>query len=82
MMGKQTPVNNIQGLITEAYIASLWEKLDELHGLASEGKLHTRSTLSGTEMLNWLHEMLFVVQETIDEVEAQAVEVPELKLVK
>lgn len=45
--------------------------LDQLHTAASEGSLPRATTLSQDEVVSLLKELIFVAQETLDEIGAQ-----------
>lgn len=45
--------------------------LDQLHTAASEGRLPRATTLSCDEVISLLQELIFVAQETIDELATQ-----------
>lgn len=80
-MGTQTQLN-LQLLYNDARLVSLFEALDELHTAASDGTLHTVTTVGRVELVGWLRELMYTAQETITEIEEHAVEAPGLTLVK
>jgi len=57
---------------SEAGFAYLFGKLDRLHYLASEGHLSEATPLHTSEVIGWLEDIIFTVEETIREIEAHA----------
>jgi hypothetical protein len=76
-----TTQRNLQILYTEARLDAVQTALDELHTAASEGNLHTVSTLSRAELVDWLREFIYTAQETLSEIESQPGEPAYLRLV-
>jgi hypothetical protein len=50
-------------------IGDLYEMLDTLHSVASEGQLQTFTTLNEQELVDLLRDIVFTAQETISEIE-------------
>jgi hypothetical protein len=66
----------LQLLITEARLAGMLETMDDLHTAASDDTLNQTVTVSRTDMIDWLHELMYLAQETLSEIEAQEAETP------
>jgi hypothetical protein len=58
-------------LYNEARLTQLSDALDALHSAAADGTLRTVSTVSNAELIAWLHEIIYVAQETIAEIREQ-----------
>lgn len=72
--------NTQQVTATELHLDALWGALDELHTNVVEGQFDHNEP----DLLNWLHEMHFMMQETIEELEARLAEAesqPTIRLV-
>lgn len=78
-MAMQVP---LQLLYTDARLHALTQQLDELHTAAGDGLLQMVTPLSNAELISWLHEVLYTVQETIVEIEQSGGEMPGLRRVK
>jgi len=77
--------SNLQVLYNDARLMALFQALDELHSAASDGELVEFSPLPESEIVGWLHELVFTAQETIAEIEKARQPVhmqPVLRLVK
>jgi len=61
--------NKRQVLHTDVMFAEMFEMLDELHTAASEGELHTMTSLNRRELVGWLRDLVYTAQETIAEIE-------------
>lgn len=71
-MMMQTPEHNSLALLfTENHLSALFEALDDLHSAASEGELHTVTTMSQRELVAWLNECIYTAQETVAEIKRQ-----------
>jgi hypothetical protein len=57
---------------TEARLAALLEALDDLHNAASEGSTAEATTLSPQDLREWLKDVIYTAQETLDELDASA----------
>jgi hypothetical protein len=55
-------------LFKDNFFLDLHERLDLLHTAASEGRLHTLTTLSPEEVLEWLQDLSFTIEETLHEI--------------
>ena len=53
-------------------LADLYDALDQLHSAASEGQLHTVTTLSRRELIGWLRDVIYTAEETIREIDAHS----------
>jgi hypothetical protein len=80
-MGTQQQLN-LQLLYNDARLQGLFGALDELHSAASDGMLHTLTTLNQAELVGWLHELVYTAEQTIDEIEKHSAEESGLSLVK
>lgn len=80
-MGTQKQLN-LQVLYNDARMAALFSALDELHSAASDGTLHTVTTLSQAELVGWLRDLVYTAEETIAEIEEDDAGMPGLRLVK
>jgi hypothetical protein len=81
----QTHQAQIHYLLNDARLTAAFETLEDLHSAASDNELHDVTTLSRHELLGWLKDLMFTVQETITEVERGAVpqrQIPPLRMVK
>lgn len=56
-------------LINDARLASVADMLDELHSAASEGSLGHVTPLTPAELKGWLHDLSYMVNETLAEIE-------------
>jgi hypothetical protein len=72
-----------QTLYTEARLAWLLETIDELHTAISDGNTASVTTMSEVELKGFLHEVMYMAQEALDEIECQRVaRAPRLKLIR
>jgi hypothetical protein len=74
--------NTQQVTATELQLDALWSALDDLHTHVVEGELDHPDE---ADVLNWLREMRYMMQETIEELEgrmAQAEPQPTMRLVQ
>ncbi|MBN1201052.1 MAG: hypothetical protein JXJ20_04275 [Anaerolineae bacterium] len=55
---------------SEAWFETVFQALDHLHDIASEGSLCSASPLTALEMVGWLEDIVYTAQETIDEIQA------------
>lgn len=55
--------------IHSARLDDLLETLDEIHTAASEHRLAAVATASRAELIAWLYEVAYLVEETLEEVE-------------
>lgn len=78
-MAMQVP---LQLLYTDARLHALTQQLDELHTAASDGLLQRVTPLSNAELVGWLRDVLYTVQETIVEIEQHGNEPAGLRRVK
>jgi hypothetical protein len=80
-MGPTTQFD-FQLLYNDARLFTLVESLDELHNAASEGALDAVTPLSSAELRGWLLEVVYIAQQTIDEIEGHSADQPGLTLVR
>lgn len=67
----QTPQNQIQLLPRNNRLDVAFEALDELHTAISEGNIDNfEGFASRMELMNWLRDVIYTAQETIDELES------------
>lgn len=52
-------------------LGNVYDTLDQLHNAASSGEQQAFSGLNNAEMLKMLQEIIYMAQETIDEIENQ-----------
>lgn len=71
---KPTPQSYLKLLHTPVRLDSLLDVLDELHSAASEGRLQEISTISEAEMRGWLLEVMYLAQQTLEEIDEQQME--------
>ncbi|MDL1900209.1 hypothetical protein FBR02_05515 [Anaerolineae bacterium CFX9] len=71
---KPTPQSYLKLLHTPARLDSVLDVLDELHSAASEGSLPDVSTLSEADLRGWLLEIMYLAQQTLEEIDAQQME--------
>lgn len=50
-------------------LEALFQTLDDLHTAASDNQLVSMTSLSETEVVNWLKDFVYTAQETIAEIE-------------
>lgn len=65
-----TPLVTREFLLTDAGLAAVFAAIDELHDAASEDQISIVTPLDQRELVAWLHELAYTVQETIQEIEA------------
>lgn len=53
---------------TDVELEDVFQMLDELHTAASEGALHSVTTLNKRDLLAWLQDVIYTAQETIAEI--------------
>lgn len=67
----QTPQTQIQLLPRNNRLDVAYETIDELHTAISEGQLdNLQGFESRLDLLNWLRDVVYTAQETIDELES------------
>jgi len=67
----QTPQAQIQLLPRNSRLDVAYETIDELHTAISEGNLDNLDGFaSRLELMNWLRDVIYTAQETIDELES------------
>lgn len=73
-------------LLTDAGLEAVFEVFDDLHDAASEGEIDAMTSVNSRELVNWLRELVYTAQETIEEIEKTNVrsarQQPHLQLVK
>ncbi|HRE47524.1 MAG TPA: hypothetical protein PLD47_07345 [Aggregatilineales bacterium] len=69
MMTNSLDIRVFQTLFTEDRFASLFRTVDRLHDVVSEGKLEQVTNLSPEEVLGWLRDITYTLNETIRELE-------------
>lgn len=70
------PETDVQLLFNPARLAGVLDALDALHTAASERRLHQVATVSRRELAAWLEEVAFLVEETLDELNAAPLSAP------
>lgn len=63
-----TTMNQLELLYNGDRLGDLLELLDELHSAASENRLQTCTTLTESDLLDMLKEVIYTAQETIEEI--------------
>ena len=53
-------------------IRELYDVLDTLHGAASDNALPAVTSMDNAELVDWLRELIYTAQETINEIEKTA----------
>ncbi len=67
----QTPQTQIQLLPRNSRLDVAYETIDELHTAISEGNLDNLDGFANRlELMNWLRDVIYTAQETIDELES------------
>lgn len=67
----QTPQTQIQLLPRNNRLDVAYETIDELHTAISEGQLdNLQGFTSRLDLLNWLRDVIYTAQETIEELES------------
>jgi hypothetical protein len=69
MLTNNLDIRVFQTLFTEDRFASIFRTVDRLHDVASEGKLEQVTNLSPDEVIGWLKDIAYTVNETIRELE-------------
>ncbi len=69
MMSNSLDIRVFQTLFTDDRFASLFRTVDRLHDVASEGKLAQVTNLPREEVIGWLKDIAYTVNETIRELE-------------
>lgn len=69
MLTNNLDIRVFQTLFTEDRFASIFRAVDRLHDVASEGKLEQVTNLSPDEVIGWLKDIAYTVNETIRELE-------------
>jgi hypothetical protein len=77
MMTQNLDIRVFQTLYTDARFASLFNTVDRLHDVVSEGKLEQVTNLSTDEVIGWLKDIAYTVNETIRELEQTEAETAE-----
>ncbi|MCS6870535.1 MAG: hypothetical protein NZ571_03675 [Anaerolineae bacterium] len=70
-MTKHLDIRVYQTLFTEDRFAALFRTVDRLHDIVCEGKLAQVTTLSAEEVIGWLQDIGYTIQETIRELQAK-----------
>lgn len=83
-MGQTHQQPNVHYLLNDARLAAAFETLDDLHEAASDGQLHTLTSLTNRELVCWLRDLVYTAQETIAEIEngKPVYQAPPLRLIK
>jgi hypothetical protein len=69
MLSHDLDIRVFQTLFTDARFASLFNTLDRLHDVVSDGKLDQVTNLNNDEVIGWLRDIAYTVNETIRELE-------------
>lgn len=69
MLTNELNIRTFQTLFTDARFASLFNTVDRLHDIASEGKLEQVTDLTPEEVIGWLKDIAYTVNETIKELD-------------
>jgi hypothetical protein len=78
----QTPQTQIQLLPRNNRLDVAYETIDELHTAISEGQLDNLQGFdSRLDLLNWLRDVIYTAQETIEELESNQPSVAHLRVV-
>lgn len=76
---RQPNINIVQATAVD----HIYEVLDQLHTAASIGDQQALSGMNNAETLKWLHEVIYMAQETIVEIENQrAWQQPVLRIIE
>jgi hypothetical protein len=59
----------IQDLYFDKRMVALLETLDQMHTAASEGRLQNVTTFTHSEIIEWLLDVIYTAQETLDELQ-------------
>jgi hypothetical protein len=71
MMMQNLDIRVFQTLFNDDRFAAIFKTVDRLHDVVSEGKLSQVSDLSPQEVVGWLKDIVYTVNETIHELEQQ-----------
>jgi len=69
MMTKELKIRTFETLYTEARFAALFNAWDRLHDVVSAGKLPQVTDLPAEQVVEWLKEIAYTINETINELE-------------
>ncbi|CAG0960980.1 MAG: hypothetical protein IAE83_09695 [Anaerolinea sp.] len=69
MMTNSLDIRIFQMLFTEDRFASMFKTVDRLHDIVTEGKLAQVTNLSKEEVIGWLKDIAYTLDETIRELE-------------
>lgn len=69
MLSNRLNIRVYQTLFTEDRFASLFKTVDRLHDVVSEGKLEQVTNLSPEEVIGWLQDIAYTINETIRELQ-------------
>ncbi|GAB4554771.1 MAG: hypothetical protein OHK0023_25300 [Anaerolineae bacterium] len=72
MMGNRLDIRLYQTLFAEDRFASLFKTVDRLHDVVSEGKLEQVTNLTPEEVIGWLQDIAYTINETIRELQTQS----------
>ncbi|MCE7947781.1 MAG: hypothetical protein DYG88_10175 [Chloroflexi bacterium CFX4] len=72
MLSNRLDIRVYQTLFTEDRFASLFKTVDRLHDVVSEGKLEQVTNLSPEEVIGWLQDIAYTINETIRELQPSA----------
>jgi hypothetical protein len=64
-------LHHLASLYQGDQLPELTEMLDQLHSAATDGQLRRFTTLKPSELAVLLHELIYVAQETLNELESQ-----------
>ncbi len=70
MLSNRLDIRVYQTLFTEDRFASLFKTVDRLHDVVSEGKLEQVTNLSPEEVIGWLQDIAYTLNETIRELQS------------
>ena len=66
---QKTDIRILQALFTDIRFESIFNAVDRLHDAASSGKIAEVTNLSTEEVIGWLRDIAYTVNETIRELE-------------
>ncbi len=69
---QKTDIRILQALFTDIRFESIFNAVDRLHDAASSGKIAEVTNLSTEEVIGWLRDIAYTVNETIRELEVPA----------
>lgn len=72
MMTNSLDIRVFQTLFTDDRFASLFRTIDRLHDVVSEGKLAQVTNMAPEEVIGWLKDIAYTVNETIRELEHES----------